>query len=88
MNSVCGLNVVKVSCCGLCAMMERLEVGDADSHEHYITLTLPHICGPHQTSSEDLEVLCKKFSNSVVIPTFVAKVQLFSFLRAGKRRLG
>ena len=24
MNSICGLNVVKVSCCGLCALLERL----------------------------------------------------------------
>ena len=24
------MNVVKVSCCGLCALLERLKVGDAD----------------------------------------------------------
>ena len=24
------LNVIKVSCCGLCALLERLKVGDAD----------------------------------------------------------
>ena len=24
------LNVVKVSCCGLCALLKRLKVGDAD----------------------------------------------------------
>ena len=30
MNSICGLNVVEVSCCGLCALLERLKVGDED----------------------------------------------------------
>ena len=24
------MNVIKVSCCGLCALLERLKVGDAD----------------------------------------------------------
>ena len=24
------LNVIEVSCCGLCALLERLKVGDAD----------------------------------------------------------
>ena len=86
MNSICGLNVVKVSCCGLCALLERLKVGDADSHEHNIALTLPHVFGPHQelleTSSEDLEVLC-----SVVITTFVATLQLFSFFKSREKAI-
>ena len=77
MKSICGLNVVKVSHCCLCALLERLKVGDADSHEHYVTLTLPHVCrlsGTPRCPPTTSEVLLEIFSNLVGIPNFVATV--------------
>ena len=90
MNSICGLNVVEVSCCGLCDLLERIKVGDADSHEHYVTLTLPHVCrlsGTPRRSLRTSEVLCEKFSYLVVIPTFGATVQLFSFFKSREKAI-
>ena len=37
------LNVVKVSCCGLCALLERLKVGDADIY--LIIISMHHMQG-------------------------------------------